>query len=73
MQLCAALFPHGSEIDDGWTYSAARLVMIAGTNVLAMGSKESTLLATIITQLIARLRARSRRAKILGQTRKSRC
>jgi hypothetical protein len=38
LQLCAALFPHRSKITDGWTYSAARLVMIAGTHVLAMGS-----------------------------------
>jgi hypothetical protein len=39
LRLCAALFPHRGEIADGWIYSAARLVMIAGTNVLTMGSE----------------------------------
>ena len=38
LRLCAALFPHRAKVADRWTYSAARLVMIAGTNVLAMGS-----------------------------------
>lgn len=38
LQLCAVLFPHNGTIADSWAYSAIRLVMIAGTNVLAMGS-----------------------------------
>jgi hypothetical protein len=34
LRLCVALFPYRGKIADGWTYSAARLAMIAGTNVL---------------------------------------
>jgi hypothetical protein len=38
LQLCAALFPHRARVADSWAYSAARLAMMAGTYVLAMGS-----------------------------------
>jgi hypothetical protein len=35
--LCAALFPRARTVPDGWVYSAVRLVMVGGTNVLNRG------------------------------------
>ena len=36
--LCAALFPQATTVPDSWVYSAARLVMVGGTNVLIRGA-----------------------------------
>lgn len=34
LRLCAALFPRATTVPDSWVYSAARLVLVGGTNVL---------------------------------------
>ena len=38
LRRCAALFPGADGVPDGWIYSAARMVMVAGTNVLSRGA-----------------------------------
>jgi hypothetical protein len=37
LQVCAALFPRAVTVPANWVYSAARLVMVAGTSVLNRG------------------------------------
>jgi hypothetical protein len=37
LRLCAALFPRMTTVPDSWVYSAVRLVMVGGTNVLSRG------------------------------------
>ena len=38
LRRCAALFPGADGVPDGWIYSAARKLMVAGTNVLNRGA-----------------------------------
>lgn len=38
LRVCAALFPGATVVPDSWVYSAARLVLVAGTNVLNRGT-----------------------------------
>jgi hypothetical protein len=38
LRLCAALFPRVTTVPESWVYSAARLVMVGGTDVLNWGA-----------------------------------
>jgi hypothetical protein len=40
LRLCVGLFPGSSQVPDSWIYSAARLALAAGTNLLRMGSRD---------------------------------